>query len=145
MSSKVRCLEALGVALALVLALSGPARAVHCAAEAGGLSCTDIGGTDVGGDCTLTATTFTCTAATIINIPGSLTIDAASGINCRGANGGLGTNGMVGFALSLNVGGDLIVDGFLITDGGTGGSGGTGAPGAAGATAGNIDIDVCGD
>jgi hypothetical protein len=117
------------------------------------VSCTDIGGTDVGGDCTLNSV-FDCNANLVVDIPGNLTIGPGAGIDCTGTDGN-GMAGSPGFNLTLNVTGDLILadddgvvdpmlGGFLLTDGGSGGAGGTGATGFVGAAAGNIDIDVCG-
>src|SRR5262245_20187104 len=113
-----RLLSVLGLAGSVMfLQPATPSLAVHCGPEGGGLSAGDIGGVDVAGDCTLSAN-YDCTADTIINIPGSLTITAGFGIDCSGTDGALATPGVAGFDLTLNVGGDLIVQGFMSTDGG---------------------------
>src|SRR5262249_28842436 len=121
----------------VVLGSPGPASAQ--------LSCTDIGGTDVSGNCTLAAV-FVCGASPVtISIPGNFTILAGAGINCAGTNAGTGANGTPGKSLTINVGGNLDVAGFVSVNGGAGGAGGTAGDGGTGAAGGIADINVTGD
>ena len=77
MNRKIR-LGLMVVALPLALFLPAMAKA---------LTCTNIGGVDVSGNCTL-STVFTCTTSpTTVTIPGNFTITATGGINCDGASG----------------------------------------------------------
>ena len=77
MATRTGGLYAPGLALVFLFASSATVQAVHCGPE-GGLSCSDIGGTPSGDDCTLDAV-FDCTADTVVDIIGNLTITAGNG------------------------------------------------------------------
>jgi uncharacterized repeat protein (TIGR01451 family) len=117
------------------------------------LNCSDIGGVDTFGDCTLSST-YVCTADTVIDIPGNFTVDGSGLIFCNGAIGNSGsecTDGDIGFNLTINVGGDFDHNGLILSDGGQGGNGGAGSigspatAGCPGGTGGTVDINVAGD
>lgn len=95
------------------------------------LTCTDIGGTDVGGDCTLDAWYF-CTDDTTVTIPGDFTITGDGAIICGDDADADGDN------LTIDVGGDMTIDvdadsrGTLSSNGDSGTAGSSGNPGANG-------------
>jgi hypothetical protein len=109
--------------------------------QAAALNCTDIGGTDAAGTCTLSSV-YACTGATSITIPDNLVITSSGAISCDGTSGSSPT---AGSNLTLTVGGDLTVAGAISSNGGAGAAGGSGQPGTAGAGGGAIQITVTGN
>jgi hypothetical protein len=116
------------------------------------LTCTDIGGTPSGSNCTLSSV-YDCAASptdTNIDIGGNFTITGSGGIDCSGAVGSPGdpcSDGDDGANLNIVVGGNFTHNGLIDTRGGAGGAGaaGTGANGCNGGNGGNVDIDVTGN
>src|SRR2546428_13283278 len=93
-----------GLALAMLMPLAASAGTT--------LTCSDIGGTTSGDDCTLSST-FRCTDDITIKIPGNFTISGT--INCDGANGTATTPGARGHHVGIEASGDLLVSGGVIS------------------------------
>ena len=111
MKTKRSTMVAMAAAFSAALALGDAAQAQ--------LNCTDIGGVEAAGTCTLSMA-FDCTVnPTHIVIPGNFTIAVSGAIDC-------GSND-----LNLDVGGDLNVlsGGVIAADGSDGGAGGDGGYG----------------
>src|SRR5687767_15075098 len=65
----------MGLVAALVLAVGMPG-------QASALTCTDVGGVDVGGDCTI-STVITAFCPFDLTVPGDLLITSTGGIRCN--------------------------------------------------------------